>query len=362
MAETLIIKLDNVLVDPTLFSPRRTAPVDEEYLARLVESLEAGEALPPVRLAPLADPLRDEVSCGDLHTQQALAGWQSRQRRIPWANRPLRPDLVLVDGLTRYHALRLAGETQVEAIVDAEPAGTRAEVLTRALSANLRNARALGDTDLRQAFCLLWLGREVRERYERFVPEKGALSCDEIARRLGKAETWVSEMKRFVQVTHAAALDLKKKTALLIARLEADEWRSFCWEANHLRLHDRLDDRGVASGSQGTVLELTVAEIQRLIERRLAQFEPTTTAAAPTPAPTTAADEPRVEPSGQYILDFEVDTVTPVENLRQIKAVSEQLPIDQVATYYAYANLVLAEAEDTIDRLKPILKRNGWEI
>lgn len=364
MPEVVEITLDELLVDPTLFSPRRSQPIDEAYLARVVESIEDGERPEPLRVAMLAEPGVTEWSCRNLHTQQAIAGWQSRQRKIPWANRPLAPELVLIDGLTRYHALRLAGEKRVEVVVDAEPAGTRAEILLRATEANARNARHLGDPDLRSTFALLWLGREVRESHERWRPERGAVATEEICRRLRRSEGWASRMRTWLRLGYLTGCDLVLSAASELARLPEDDWRPFCWEHDYLRLHPLLDAYGQPRGEAATVPEMTVADLRRLVEVRLNQFEGRATPGGATvpESKSDAMEEPEVDARGQYVMDFEVDTVTPLDQLRQIRAVREQLPVDRLESYYAYANLMLAEASDTVEKLRPLLRAAGREV
>lgn len=269
---TVDLSLDLLYVDPTRISGR-AQPVVESYRERLVAALADGATLPPLKVAPLADPHHPWYTPAAPHTQAGAAQRSIAMSRRPYSHLPAHATHALYDGHCIYWALREAGVTAHPCLVHDEPVGpdqTAAEQALRLLhlQANLTHGQALTDGDIRRSFVLLWLGRQPSGR-ETWTPGPQAVDAGTIADRLGRSSSWISQMKVYAQVTHAISVDLGVARAGQLGRLDPDLWRSFAWEGETLRLHALLDTRGRRTPDLRTVDQLTTAQLRALVEDHL---------------------------------------------------------------------------------------------
>lgn len=352
--------LEQVLVDPGRFSPREV-PVDPAQLEAMREALQAGETLPPLRVALPSDPLPEWWGCPKGWSQKQRAGWMAQEAKRPWCRLPIRPDAVLVDGLTIYWALREAGRKVHPCEVLDQPVATEADVLARALQANFRNARRLSDGDLRRTFERLWLGRPVAESHERWTPGADALDVEALAATLGRSSGWVAGMQLYSRVTYAVGLDLGLRKATLLGRLEEADWRPLVWDHGQLRIHFLLDELYAPREATATVPEMGSGDLSRIVERLLLQMSE-----GQAPAPREAAERPeRAEATyqdGVLPLDWG-DQVQPALDLfRTIRPLAKQLSPEQAYQFCIATAPLVAEILPAFEEAKRIAKRAGYEV
>lgn len=360
MGETALLAVEALLVDPSRFSPRVTK-VDAEQLDQLAGVLAEGGELPPLRVARLLDSTAEWCGCPQSWSQQRRAAYQARGRAIPHAVYPIAPEAVLIDGLARYWAFRERGAKQVPVTFDDAPATGVADVLARALEANSRHGRRLADADLRTTFCRLWLGREPRASHERWTPAEGALPATEIAQRLGRTETWCADMIRVARVVYTVGLELSCRAARAIGRLEPGDWHGFVWTwDDQLRTHPVVDERGVPTGDLATVPAMSARDVERLVEAVLKQLPGAALPAEPPSrgAPGESARQP-TEPSGQYILEFEWDALTPAAEVRRVLDVVDRLAPALLLDVYGPLQQLQAETTIACQRARARLRAAG---
>ena len=351
--ELLTVPLANLLVDPGRFSTR-AQPIDEDHLQGLIESLAAGELLPPLRAARIEDAHREWSGCAGLHTQRALALWGLRERETPWSRLPLAPDLVVYDGLTRYWAHHAAGATTVEVLVDADVVIDPIEVLARHIEANLRNGRNLTPSDLRRGFERLWLGREPRDAYEQFKPGPGALPLGEIARLMNRTPSWATGMVAWCEVCYALRpLSLPKTGAVQWARLDRGAWRTHAYLGEGPRPYPVIDERGAPTATTKTIFEMSAREIERLVDSLLGQER------VPLPDVGAAFTTPSDDAGGQFAFawdDFDFQAPR-IDRLAELRGYVGQLAPQQA---YEWAGR-LAPAVSTITKTYTALKARAAE-
>lgn len=266
---TVDLSLDLIYVDPTRVSGR-AQPVVESYRERLVAALADGATLPPLKVAPLADPYHPWYVPAAPHNRANQFQRHGTMRQRPYSHLPAYATHALYDGHCTYWALRDAGLATYPVQVHPAPVGpdeASAEQALRLLhlQANINHGQALTDDDIRRAFVLLWLGRKPTER-ETWSPGPHAIETEAIAAQLGRSSSWISQMKLYAMVTHAISLDLGISRAGQIGRLDADLWRLFVWDGDQPRLHPARDSRGRQVGELVTADKLTAAQLKALVE------------------------------------------------------------------------------------------------
>ena len=318
----ITIKLADLLVDPTRFSPRAT-PIDDALLQQLEEALAHGETLPPLRVAPIDDDEATWSGCKQHWQQQAKAAHAALERRRPNSNLPLTPKFVLIDGLSRYWALRAAEVTEAEVEQDPRPVTTPAEVLARATQANFRNARRLDDNDLRTVFARLWLGRAVRDTHENWKPGVGAMTLASIAGVLERSEGWCTQMCGYLRVTYRIGLDLGIRKSALLGRLAEAYWRDLVWQGGALRAHLLLDEHGAPTAEVATIPEMSARQLDWLVKRILgAEARPDLPPDTTPGAPGEAGDDGEGD---WYQGELPLDWGEPVDRVRGIQAYLDRL-------------------------------------
>lgn len=355
-----LIDVEALLVDPSRFGPRAVA-VDEAQVHRLALALADGEELPPLVVAPAADPLAEWYACPRHWTRQQRVNWAGRERDTPWSRLPLEPVAVVIDGVARYWAHRAAGTKQVPVVMDTAVC-TPTEVLARACALNLRNSRQLGDPDLRETFTRLWLGRPVKGSHERWRPDPEALTLTAVADLFGRSVSWCSAMQRYCKVTYSlGGLDLGLRKSVALARLEAERWRPFVFDyADRLALHVLLDEWGGATAMLATVPQMSAADLDRLIEAELNDEE----AAAlrrrrQKPAkPATPAPEEGRWFQGELTLDWS----EPLSELRRYYTVLDELSPSQAAEVARAVGPLVEDSTRIWQRAREIARRGGIEV
>lgn len=374
---TQTIKLDAILADPLRFSVR-SPRLDESHVRQMIEDLEAGRDLPPLRVAVAADPAAEWYRCPFYKSPAKRSQWRAEQRaaaaaELPdadWANWPIQPEAVLYDGFHVYAALVAAGRTEALVVVDEQPALGLVDVVARAGVANLRNGRRLTDRDVRVLFEIAWLGRPAKAQYERWTPEAGALDMSDISARFGKPASWCSEMKVACRIKYALGpeLELPRAKCRLLNKLDEAEWTRFVYMTvdgeQALRTYRLLDDelRPISHAGSKTVVDMTVSELANVIEGRIRELgEP----APPVPPAPTAPEDPEDPPveNGQYLMEFdapdwqgEVDTYTRVYDAA--RTLHPQVARDQALAMLPALRL----AQRTYEALVAQAKQGGLEI
>jgi hypothetical protein len=320
------IALADLVVDPKKGSPRAT-PVDEAMLDALVAAITEGETLPPLAVCRTATPDDEPFACPAHWRQADRAKWAAQARNEPFVNAPLQGNFVLYDGLTRYWAMRAAGVDRCDVVVHDSVVAGWDEVLALAVRANLRNARRLTDTDLRGAFCNLWLGRPLKDAYERFTPADDAPALADIGRLLGKSQSWCYDMVAYNKVFYATRVDLGLRRSLAIAKLDPEQWERFCLTSDgELRVHFLVNAAGQPTGGMKTVADMSSKELELVIALALRQEEMVPAAAEDDAGEGCEATPPESEPTGQFVMDFELDWDAPaVVNIRRLADCAAQL-------------------------------------
>lgn len=353
------MSLEEILVDPTRFSARAVA-VDEAMVADLAADAGEGRELPPLKVVIPVDRNAAWCACQKRHTQQGLAAWRARMERTPHGNLPTLPEAVLYDGTTIYWALRAAGVTSHPVEIHIEPVAGVRDVLALALAANNRNSRRLTDTDLRVTFARLWLGREVYERNETWSPGLDGMDCSRIAELVGKSAGWVSQMKAYLKVHYRVKLDLGLGRSYALSQLDPDLWKAFVWEGEALRLVPRLDDklRPRADCGLATIPELTVKEVERLVQRAQMREQPTAPAEDAAPTLKGQAKLPLAEAEcyqGELPLVWD-----PVRTaMKTLYEAAPRLDLEQTRAAYEAYRPIYIEAVATWERLQERAKRLG---
>ena len=362
MASTVQIALDDILVDPALF----VRPVDEDHLIRLRDTLTSGDAFLPLLVArPTEEALSDWWGCPQHFKQAARAKWIAQQRQKQWSNLPVRAEVVLLDGVHRYWALRESGATRVECLVADQPVDQPREVVGRALAANLRNPLPLDDFDILRAFERLWLNRPVEAAYERFQPERGAMSMAEVAKLLGRSDGWCYQMQTYSRVRYALSLDLGFGRSRELGRLDQKLWQRFVYEGDHLRLHHLLDNAGLKRPERATVPEMRVRDLARLVDALLAQVEPPPAADDDL---TPDADQPAAEPAPpRYVqvelpLDWDEVIARPLEVYRRIRPVVGQMDPEQARDFCVANAPIFVEITAAYKEARRIARAAGYEV
>lgn len=355
-----LIAAEDLLVDPSRFGPR-AVPVDEAQVHRLAQALADGEALPPLVVAPAADPLADWYACPRHWTRQQRVNWAGRERDTPWSRLPLEPVAVVIDGVARYWAHRAAGTKRVPVVME-PPVATATEALARACALNLRNARQLGDADLRETFARLWLGRPVKSSHERWRPEAEALTLTAVADLCGKSVGWCSAMQRYCKVVYAlGGLDLGLRKSVALARLEAERWRPFVYDyADRLALHVLLDEWGGATPMLATVPQMSAADLDRLIEAELNDEE--ASAARRRRAKPAQPATPAPEKGKWFQGELQLDWSEPLSELRRYYTVLDELSPRQAADVARAVGPLVEDSTRIWERAREIARRGGIEV
>lgn len=226
MGEVVTVRLEDVLVDPRL-SPRRVC-VEEGYLERLGLAWSEGAEWPALEVARIADRTAGWCGAAAPHNRRQRVERAAEARGVAWSNLPPLPEYVLVDGVSRYWALRQAGVSQAECEVAAEAVGSGREVTVAAYRANATHGRLIDDWDQRRAFVRLWLGREVNER-EQWRPGPEGMGASEAAALLGHGVGWASKMQAWLRVEYATKLELSMSCAYALSSAPEGAWWEFCW-------------------------------------------------------------------------------------------------------------------------------------
>ena len=266
-----MVSLDSVLVDPRL-SPRRV-PVDRKYLEAVTAAVQEGAELPPLLIGRLKDNTAPWCACQKPDNAQARARWNAETDRIPWASRPVLPESVLLDGLTRFHALRAAGKRQAACVRREQPVGSGAEVRALSLGANDHHGRALTSGDLRSTVVELYLGRPQKAGSESWVPGGGGLSQAAIAEAVGKSTAWVSRVLRWAEFLQAVGLDDEQDPGLLrasaLAMVDPRRWRELVWLSQGVpAVYPALDESGraVSLSEPRPLWELPLEQVERWVQ------------------------------------------------------------------------------------------------
>jgi len=283
VAETIVIKLDALWVNSLAVSPRAVA-VDEGYLARVVDALDHGEELPPLKVARV-EPTSPTWTGKRPMSRAGGAARRAEQDETPWSNLPPLPEYALYDGNSGYWARVQKGQTHERC----EVAGVRVESLDElrdlAFAANLHHGRALIDGDLRRAFLRLRLGREPRGSGEDWKPGPRGKSVEEIARLIGRQAPWQTKMLAAAQVCYGVQCDLPNYAAYEISKLPEMFWRSFVWHGELLREHLVRDDLDRSLVRSRTVTQMTTAQVKAAVEAELKKVEAGGAEAAPPEGP-----------------------------------------------------------------------------
>lgn len=264
MTEPVTTKLEEIYVDPAHVSARINY-IDPDYVARLVDALADGIALPALRVAPIANPEIPEFGGHIQHTQQGSASRRKAAADDEYLNNPPLPRIALYDGFHTYWALVHAGVKSHPVIIDDQPVSTLRDLELRSLAANANNAKNLSDADLRSVVTRLLLGRDPFDKNEQWVGERGAKSRQEIAKTTGRSLAWVSNVFTAARVCHDINYDLSISRAIALARLPRDQWNKVFWEGDHLRLY-------ILPGkvqTPRTIPEMRVVDLAKLIDRAL---------------------------------------------------------------------------------------------
>ena len=353
-------ELDQLRVDPAQCSPR-SVPVDPDFVARLVDS--GRNAIEPLRVVCLADPWAAWASCPE-HTNKAeREQYLQDAQAAPFTQRPLQPAAVLVDGLSRFWALRALGVKRWPCVVEPEPISAPAELRLLALKANWRNPRALTDGCLRETFALLWLGRPVKASHETWKPTQEAvlaglaLPTPRIAEALGRSETWCSDMRSYCMVHQALGLDLGYDRSRRFAKLPCEQWPRQAWEGDALRLH-------CLDGQWLDVTSMTAGQLERLVASvTKGEQPPRGTGVPPVDQRRDAeATEPAASPTGQYLMDFDEDLKTPAQTLGHLADLAPQLHKDVLIDRWPYVCQAASDAVRARDAVRRSLKSQGVEV
>jgi len=376
---TVTIELEQLMIDPARVG-RASSPVDEAQVERLVDALAEGETLPPLRVAPIADPLAEWCGCPQHWERRRREAW-AVEVRLADTNRPFEPQFALYDGLARAIALqRYIARTEprrrravtFECLVDEASVASLRELQVRALAANLRNGREVTDRDLRLRFEVLWLGHPAKSRYERFTvdPHGGCSDPEILGRELGRSAAWAQRMMTYCELVYALdGRELSKGKAEVLARIEAgrerENWRRFCLMSDGSpRFYHLLDAelRYRYDVEPHSVFEMTCGDLARVVEHHLATLmtEVSATGAGQTDA--VLDDEPEADEKGQYSLPFEVPYDEFLPKFKPLQDVASQLPPQRAfEEYYRLAPTLLALTK-TADVLRKRAREGGLQI
>lgn len=368
-AQVGTVALDDLMVDPEL-GTARCNPRDEATVDRLVEALRHGETLPPIRVAPILDPLAAWCGLADHWQQGPRVAWDLKYRDDPFANRPYQPKFALVDGLSIVAATRRhLAETEPRrrkaitftANVDSQPVGSVIEVKLRAVEANLRNGRQLTDTDLRSTFEFLWLGRPAKLKHERWTVDEQAIPLDAIARTLGRSDAWCRQMICQVQMRVAlGGFDLGPRKANILGRLDPAEWHKFVfrWDGEP-HLYHQIDETGQPTAAEPlTVAQMPAAMLERIVDLKLQALAEPPSGGVIAPE---IDDEPEVE-GGQYVLDFDFDWTAVRSAIQPLKINAKKLTPEQARDRALEMAPLYLDLVHTYRDLQKRAKDGGFEV
>ena len=379
MTTVVTIELGELMIDPYRVG-RASCPVDEAQVERLVDALMEGETLPPLRVAPIADPLAEWCGCPHHWERRRREAWAVEVRQGE-ANRPFEPRFGVYDGLARAISIqryiertepRRRKAISFECLVDEMPVTSLRELQVRALRANLRNGRQVTDRDLRLRFQTLWLGRPAKEKWERFtVDEKlGCADPEVLGRELGRSAAWAQQMMTYCELVYALdGLELPKGKAALIGKLEPGEerenWRKFALMSDGSpRLYLLLDAelRYRYDVEPQSVFEMSTGDLARLVEHYLATLVDEDGQTARGPAPAEDEEEPEVDKNGQYALPFDIDYDEFLPRFRCLQDVASQLPPQRAFEEYMRLAPTYLAMRKTAETLRARAKAGGLDV
>jgi len=378
MQTTITIELGELMIDPERVG-RPSLPVDEAQVERLVDALMEGETLPPLRVAPIADPLAEWCGCPHHWERRRREAW-AVEVRVGDANRPFEPAFGVYDGLARAIAIqryiartepRRRKAIEFECLVDAAPVTSLRELQVRALAANLRNGRQVTDRDLRLRFETLWLGRPAKSSYERFTVDERVGCADPavLGRELGRSAAWAQQMMTYCELVYALdGLDLPKGKAALIGKLEPgperENWRKFALMSDGSpRLYLLLDAelRYRYDVAPQSVFEMSVGDLARLVEHFLATLV-TEDGQGARGQQVVDDDEPEVDAKGQYSLPFDIDYDEFLPRFRCLQDVASQLPPQRAFEEYMRLAPTYLAMRKTAETLRARAKAGGLDV
>lgn len=364
MGELVTVKLDTILVDPRM-SPRVRA-VSRRYLETVTEAVREGAELPPLLVAKPADFTAPWCACQKPDHAPSRAVWNAETDRVAYASRPVLPEYVLVDGLTRFWALREAGQRTATCEVWPEPVRSAADVRSLAIAPNSRHGRRLEDADLRTAVVELYLGRPVTER-ESWIPAAGGLAQELIGQRLGRSQSWVSKVVRWHEFMWRCHLTDDQDPGLercsLVVKLDPRLWRDLVWAGPDTpAVWGELDaDLKPARLSAGWPLwELPMEQFRRWMQVWEAQAAAAgTSGAAPTPA---AGGQQRLPFGDWYEGDLPAVPSGAREVARALYAFADKLSPERWEQVVSDYRPLYIDVAQTWEKLRTHGRRLGKEV